>query len=99
MSNYVLPDPSVAEWWYKMRKEGEELARRLQDASPEQRKHLVRSTSEQARVRCHVLSSLMPRWDGQAYRPHDPELPDIVLELMYVQNTLNAWTSCANRGA
>jgi hypothetical protein len=86
MTDYIPPDPSVAEWVYQQRAAEKERARRLQSTSPQQLKHLVRDRNEPTILRASAMSKLAFSSCDRPLVPFscrgDPEVPDILLGLL-----------------
>ena len=75
MTDYIPPEPAVAERMYKQRLADKALNQRLREASTEQLKQMVRDANAPAEVRIPALSMLV----DHGRLPVDDELADTLL--------------------
>src|SRR5437879_2086678 len=79
MTDYIPPDPAVAERVYKQRQAEKALGQRLRDNSPEQLKRLARDVNEPPDVRISALSTLVHSFGQSPAVVEDRELSDMLL--------------------
>ena len=73
-TDYVAPHPKIGEFVARMNRECEQQEARLQSASNEELKRVLRDRSESNAARTNALFFLL--------KMKDPELPDLVLGLL-----------------
>src|SRR6266404_2040863 len=79
MTDYIPPNPAVAERVYKQRLAEKALGQRLRDASVEQLRELARDVNEPPDVRISALCTLVHSFGQYPAVPDDPELSDMLL--------------------